>query len=166
MSSADFPDAITPTTQEAALARDSSRVLSRFIQLPTDVNLPGGDPPHQVHLQIKTDGTHPNEESVSIPISAFRLFMDILTQMGQGNTLTLIPVHAELTTQQAAEILNVSRPFVIKLIEEAKLPCKMVGTHRRVLLNDLMDYKRKIDSDRLKVLEELAAEAQELGMGY
>jgi len=86
--------------------------------------------------------------------------------MAQGNAVTIIPVHAELTTQQAAEILNVSRPFVIKLIEERTLPCKMVGTHRRVLFSDLMNYKRKMDADRLKVLEELAAQAQELGMGY
>jgi excisionase family DNA binding protein len=86
--------------------------------------------------------------------------------MAQRNAVTLIPVHAELTTQQAAELLNVSRPFVIKLIEDKVLPCKMVGTHRRVLFSDLMQYKQTIDAERLKVLEELAAQAQELGMGY
>jgi excisionase family DNA binding protein len=166
MSTADFPDAITPTTEDVALARDSSRVLARFVQFPTDAHSPASPPPHAVRLQIKTEGTHADAESVSIPMSAFRLLMDILNQMGQGNGLALIPVHAELTTQQAAELLNVSRPFVIKLIDEAKLPCKMVGTHRRVQLSDLMDYKRKVDSDRLMVLEELAAEAQKLGLGY
>jgi excisionase family DNA binding protein len=92
--------------------------------------------------------------------------LEILNQMAQGNAVTIIPIHAELTTQQAADVLNVSRPFVIKLIEDKALPCKMVGTHRRVLFSDLMAYKRAIDAERLKVLDELAAQAQELGMGY
>lgn len=86
--------------------------------------------------------------------------------MANGDAITLIPIHAELTTQQAAEILSVSRPFVIKLLEERKLPFKMVGTHRRILFKDLQEYKKKIDEERLKTLDELAAQAQELKMGY
>ncbi len=115
---------------------------------------------------MQADGKKPDAESVTIPAAAFRLLMDILNQMAQGNAVTIMPVHAELTTQQAAEILNVSRPFVIKLIEDKALPCKMVGTHRRILFSDLMEYKRKIDAERLKVLEDLAGQAQQLGMGY
>lgn len=146
---------ISPTLEDADLARQSSRALSRFA---------GRQP--QVRIQVQSNGEHPEVESVTIPVSAFNLLMDILKQMGQGNAVTIIPVHAELTTQQAAEVLNVSRPFVIKLIEDRDLPCKMVGTHRRVQFSDLMDYKRKIDAERLKVLDDLAAQAQELGMGY
>lgn len=74
--------------------------------------------------------------------------------------------HTELTMQEAADILNVSRPFLIKLIENQEIPYRKVGTHRQILFKDMMDYKQKIDGQRMKVLDELAQEAQELGLGY
>ncbi|RJT42673.1 helix-turn-helix domain-containing protein [Mesorhizobium waimense] len=86
--------------------------------------------------------------------------------MGQGNAVTIIPVHAELTTQEAADYLNVSRPYLIRLLEEGKLPFNMVGTHRRVKFSDLAAYRNNAEEERKKVMEELAAQAQELGMGY
>ncbi len=165
MSITDYPETISPSREDADLAKNSSRVLSRFAKrLSRSPHAVGAQP--SIRVQVQGDGDSPDEETVSIPASAFRLFMDILNQMAKGNAITLIPVHAELTTQEAAEILNVSRPFVVKLIDDKKLPCKMVGTHRRVLFSDLMDYKKAIDRDRLKSLDELAKQAQELNMGY
>ena len=80
--------------------------------------------------------------------------------------MTLIPVHAELTTQQAADILNVSRPFLIEQLEKGVIPYRKVGTHRRVMFEDLMEYKQTMDHNRLKALEELSVIDQELGLGY
>jgi excisionase family DNA binding protein len=105
-------------------------------------------------------------EPVVVPASAMRLFLHLLTEMSQGNSVTLIPTHAELTKQQAASLLNVSRPYVVKLLDEGKIPSRAVGKYRRVRFDDLMAYKQKDDDARAKVLDQLTAEAQELGMGY
>lgn len=151
----DFPKTITPTREDAILAQESSRRFARYIGAKPK-NLP------RVRIQLEDEP----EEIVSIPVSAFRLLNDILTQMAHGNAVTLIPVHAELTTQQAADILNVSRPFLVEQLEKNAIPYRKVGSHRRILFQDLMEYKEAMHRSRLKSLDELAAQAQELGMGY
>jgi excisionase family DNA binding protein len=78
----------------------------------------------------------------------------------------LIPVHAELTTQEAANLLNVSRPHIVQLIKSKKLPARKVGTHRRIRFADLQAYKACAEGARNEALDALAREAQELGMGY
>ena len=148
-----IPTPISPTPSETAMAGNSSRQLASFL------SDRAGD---EVRIAIEENP----DEVVSIPLSAFRLLADILTEMSKGNAVTFIPIHAELTTQQAADFLNVSRPFVVKLIEAKKLPCRKVGTHRRVLFQDLVEFKRKTNQERAKTLDELAKQAQDLDMGY
>ena len=106
------------------------------------------------------------EEAIAIPESAFDLLIEVLTQMSQGNAVTIVPLHAELTTQEAADILNVSRPYFVELLETGKIPFRKVGPRRRVLCEDVLKYKEETDFQRAKILEELAAQAQELNMGY
>jgi len=94
------------------------------------------------------------------------LFLHLLTEMSQGNAVPFVPNHAELTVERAADLLNVSRPYVVKLLDEGKIPSRTVGKYRRVRFDDLMAFKRKDDDARDRVLDELTAEAQELEMGY
>lgn len=144
---------VIPTAQESAIAKEASRALATHLK-----HLP------KLHFQILEDRATP--EKLVLPTAAIRMLLDILTEMAAGNAVTLIPIHAELTTQQAADALNVSRPFLVSLLEEKKIPYRKVGTHRRILFEDLMRYKKQIDADRCAALDQLTKEAQELNMGY
>lgn len=116
-------------------------------------------------LHVRSEEPGP-DVLVTVPREAFELFLEVLGQMANGNAVTIMPVHAELTTQQAADLLNVSRPFVVALLEEKKIPHRMVGTHRRVRVADLLEFKKKDDAERDAAVDELAAEAQKHGLGY
>lgn len=144
---------IAPTANETVLARTSSRLLALHARKH-----------HDLLIQIVEDGCP--TDSLALPASAVRLLVDILTEMAEGNAVTLIPVHAELTTQQAADLLNVSRPYLVSLLDQGEIPYRKVGTHRRVLFNDLINYKNQNDKARMKALDELAEQAQKLDMGY
>lgn len=106
------------------------------------------------------------QEPISVPKGAFVLFLQVLEQMAQGNAVTLVPIHAELTTQEAADLLNVSRPFLIGLLEQGKIPFHKTGTHRRIRFEHLLAYQREEKARQEQVMEELAAEAQKLDLGY
>jgi excisionase family DNA binding protein len=106
------------------------------------------------------------QEVVSVPRGAFELFVKILEQMASGNAVTLVPIHAELTTQEAANLLNVSRPFLIGLLDQGKIPFHKTGTHRRIRFEDLLAYMRQEEQRQAQVMSELAAEAQKLDLGY
>ncbi|HEY5195555.1 MAG TPA: excisionase family DNA-binding protein [Solirubrobacteraceae bacterium] len=99
--------------------------------------------------------------SIVVPRAALALIVEVLEQLGDGEAVTVFAERAELSTQQAADLLNVSRPYILKLIDERRLPARKVGTHRRILLGDLVAHKRRDDADRDAVLTELAGIGQE-----
>lgn len=141
-------DPVSPTPDESALAKDSSRRLAPFLAKELKIRIPN------------------SKDAILLPAAAVRLLVELLSEMAEGNAVTLIPIHAELTTQQAADLLGVSRPFLIEQLENGKLPFRKVGTHRRVLYQDIMKFKADIDARRRATLDRLAAEAQKQGMGY
>ena len=143
---------VMPTDDDIKLAKEGSRTLSPFV---SDNETP--------RLTI-TDSKKSVE--ITLPQDVFKLLISVLAEIGRGNAVTVMPVEAELTTQQAADILNVSRPYLIALLVDGQIPYRRVGTRRRVKLIDILSYKRGIDEARMKVLEDLAAEAQKLDMGY
>ena len=107
-----------------------------------------------------------SDEVINIPLKALKLLSSIIENMAEGKSIALMPTDAEISTQQAADILNVSRPHIIKLLEKGELPFKKVGSHRRILLQDMLKYEAKFKSDRRKNLDYLAKEAQKLNLGY
>jgi excisionase family DNA binding protein len=140
-----------PDAETTALARASATELSKLL-----ARIPEAD-----RARVQLDGT-----DLILPRDVLALLRDILTEMAQGNAVTIVPTHAELTTQAAADILNVSRPHLIKLLEEERIPFTRTGTHRRIRYQDLMAYKAERDRKSREAMEELAKQAQDLDMGY
>ncbi len=101
-----------------------------------------------------------------LPRYAVVLLRDLLAEMAQGNAVTVVPTHAELTTQEAANILNVSRPYLVKLLEGGQIGFSKTGSHRRIRYRDLMEYKQARKQQSEEQLDELTRQAQEYDMGY
>jgi excisionase family DNA binding protein len=140
-----------PTEAERHLAREASRRLAARTTRSVRLELGESNGPGEV---------------VEIPAAALPLLRRILDEIAEGHPVAIVADDAELSTQQAAELLGVSRPFLVGLLERGAIPFRRVGAHRRVRFPDLMDYKRQDEAARLQALEALAAQAQELKMGY
>ena len=140
------------SSSDADVARASRERLAAFLR--TD---------RALTLTVACDHAR---ETVELPPSVAALLLEILEDMAAGSAVAVLRRDAELTTQQAADYLNVSRPFLIGLLEAGDVPFRKVGTHRRVRFEDLRRYKHATDAARRGALDELAADAQELDMGY
>ncbi|TFI51685.1 helix-turn-helix domain-containing protein [Mastigocladus laminosus UU774] len=143
---------LPPSAQDAAVARASGQLLSRYARQKQPLT-----------LRVKDAE---QDKPIELPVGAVALLVDILEAMAAGRGVTIIPENAELTTVQAAELLNVSRPFLIKLLSEGTIPYRRVGKHRRIKMEDVMAYKTAIDEERMAILDQLTREAQEQDMGY
>jgi len=143
---------LPPSAQDAAIARVSGQLLSRYARQKRPLTL-------RLHDAEQ-------ERSIELPAGAVALLMDILEAMAAGRGVTIIPENAELTTVEAASTLNVSRPYLIKLLDDGVIPHRKVGKHRRIRMEDVMAYKMRDDREREAILDQLVAEAQEQDMGY
>lgn len=106
----------------------------------------------------------PSGEVIPLPRPVFYVLRQVVQHMMRGKAITVVPINKELTTQEAADLLNVSRPFLVKLLEEGKIPFAMVGTHRRIRFSDLIEYKKRRDTERSRALTELTRMSQEMGL--
>jgi excisionase family DNA binding protein len=109
------------------------------------------------------DGTAP---TVAVPPQVLKVIAQALGLMAQGRPIVLMPEKQELSTVEAANFLNVSRPFVIKEIDAGRLKHRMVGSHRRILYTDLLEYARAMRTDQESALDEMAEDARSLGLDY
>ena len=130
--------------------KEASRLLREHSQ--------NGQPAHLRMVEIGLD--------IEVSADAGRTLAEVFSQMAEGKAVSVTPIKVEMTTQEAADALYVSRPYLINLLEKGQIPSRKVGTHRRILREDVAAYKAQIDEARLTTLQELAAQAQELGMGY
>ena len=148
-------DTTTPDEHDAEMARDALVGVKRYLQEHP------GDPHDPVRLMVRETGS----EQLTLPRSAIEVMAAILAHMAAGQSVSVVPHNAELTTQQAADLLNVSRPFLVGLLEAGEIEYHRVGTHRRITASSLVDYQRRDDARRRGVADELTTLSQELGLG-
>lgn len=136
------------TETEAAIARKAAERLRPVAESQQDIT---------IHIEG-------SKIAVPLPARAVDLMVTVLSAMANGQAISVIPQQTELSTKQAADFLNVSRPFVVKLIDEGKLPARKVNRHRRIRFADLVAFEKMSQTDRMEALAEMAREARELGL--
>jgi excisionase family DNA binding protein len=141
---------IRPGDVDAELAHRAARRIGDYLASHQ------GDPPIPITVEVG------DEDALVVPRQVAVMLAQVLGMLANGQGVQIMPDSAMLTTQQAADMLNVSRPYLIKLLDQGEIPFKKVGTHRRILFQDVLTYKTQDDQDRRKVLDELAALGQEL----
>jgi excisionase family DNA binding protein len=134
-----------PTTKHVSLSDiETARVLSRLF------------------AGHKTKELQIDSEKVQLSENVSQLMLEVFTQVANGQQVRIVASNSDLTTAEVADVLNVSRPYVVRLLEEGKLPFRMVGTHRRVALEDALQYRDEQRQKSLGIMQELMAETQEL----
>ncbi|MBF38873.1 helix-turn-helix domain-containing protein [Idiomarina sp. UBA4520] len=143
-----------PTESDSALAKLCGQELAAVLETKGSAQ------------SLTINSSSGEAKQIEIPVSALRLMVDVLTELGEGNAVKLMPIHMELTTQEAADLLNISRPTLIKLLDEQAIPYHRVGNRRKVKFTDIRAYQDKLREERLKSLDELSQLDQELRLGY
>ena len=146
-----------PDATAAEQAADAVEQLTAFLR---------AHPTPATRVQLVSDRATEEPTSIEVPSVAFRFFVDVLAELANGNAVTVAPVHAELTSQQAADLLNVSRPYLIKQLDEEKIPYRRVGNRRKILLTDLLVYRKQDEALRREIASKLTQEAEDIGLDY
>ena len=146
----------SPSQEDAEAITELDRTLESALE--AQAQEPHGASVHLPAL-VGPDGSH-----VPMPVAVYELLHEIVHRMARGDSITLVPRHKELTTQQAAEVLNISRPFLIKLLDRDEIPYRWEGTHRRIKLQDVLAYRDRRSARRRRGIEHLAQKSQELGI--
>ena len=141
---------VLPSEAEAEMARGIARKIAAGLGKGATIRL---------QLDDKAGA-----ELVPLPPVAARLVLDLLEELARGNAVTLNTVGAELTTQEAADLLNISRPTLIQLLDDGKIPYHRLGTHRRIPLAGVLAFKTDLYAKRKAVLDEMSAVHQEFGL--
>lgn len=139
----------------SSLKKEKDRILEL---LKTTIE---AEEPSRLNVKIGED-----EVDMPLPHDLMTVILEILTEVARGHSVSVGPEKEELTTSEAAELLNVSRPHLVKLLEEGEIPFRKVGTHRRVRREDVLEHKRKQRKEAEEAMQNLADQAQELGLGY
>lgn len=145
-----FKDLRKPSKEEQILALESYDALAAVLE-----GLKSENP------EIEIEET---EEKIKIPLQALKLLAKILKATSLGKTISVVPIATEMTTQSAAEFLGCSRPHLVKLLEERKIPFTKVGTHRRVQFEDVVNYRKKMKSRQKDLLIEIMKSDEEIGL--
>lgn len=147
---------ILPKTHEIELAGKASVEMRTFLS---------GNAKGDVQVSLRRKSEQGSIEFLLPPAIVDFLFKT-LVHIADGNAVTLVPIHAELTTQEAANLLNISRPYLIQLLEKGKIKFHKIGRHRRILFADILKYQGNIKAKSRKARDELTKEAQDLDLGY
>lgn len=143
---------VSPSTGDSAIARTAREALADYARQGRSLK-----------LRIAESA---EDQPIELPASVVTLLVDVLAAVAAGSDVAIVPRKTELTTVEAADLLNVSRPFLIRLLDAGAIPHRKVGTHRRIQLEDVLAYKDRDDQEREAVLDQLVREAQEQDMGY
>ncbi|MFV0339178.1 MAG: helix-turn-helix domain-containing protein [Parachlamydiaceae bacterium] len=141
---------VLPDSRDIELATRSSQKLAALFAKKKE------NEPVAIHID--------DSDKIVLPFGAIKLLIELLSQMASGNAVTMIPIHKSLTTQEAADLLNVSRPYLIKLLEQGKIPFEKVGSHRRIKAEDLFKYHSALAQDKKSALDELSQQTKDLDL--
>lgn len=146
-----------PDREEAERAARAAELMQAYLTGHSDA---------VASLQLRPADQRSDPQVIPLPAPAVWLLNEILFELANGHAVTVAAPHRELTSQQAADLLNVSRPYLVGLLEKKAIPFRRVGNRRRVRLTDILAYRRREELERRRILDELTAEAEHLGIEY